>query len=127
MSNPKRQHFLPKSALKTFAEKNEDKYFVEVGSVLTGEVKYPVSITDICVSKNLYTLPDVEDASKYVVEKMYAEQIDAVYPEVYQWLTDPNIDHITDEQRHKILNVVISLYFRNHRFLNDKNEEIDRD
>jgi hypothetical protein len=56
---------------------------------------------------------------------MYAEEVDSVYPEVYQMLVDPTIDFITDEQRHKILNVVISLYFRNDRFLKAKNEEVD--
>lgn len=125
MSKPRRQHFLPKAALKPFAEAVDDKFFVEVGNVNTGEVKYPISIVDICVSKNLYTLPEAEGDEKYSVEKFYAENIDSEYPQVYKLLTDPEIDHITEELRHKILNVILSLYFRNARFLQAKNKEID--
>lgn len=125
MSKPRRQHFLPKAALKPFADAVGDKFFVEVGNVKTGKVKYPISIVDICVSKNLYTLPETEGDKKYSVEKFYAENIDSEYPQVHKLLTDPDIDHITEEQRHKILNVILSLYFRNARFLQAKNEEID--
>lgn len=125
MSKPKRQHFLPKSALKPFADADGEKYFVEIGNVNTGEIKYPISILDICVSKNLYTLPETEGDEKYSVEKFYAENIDSEYPEVYQLLIDPAIDYISEEQRHKILNVILSLYFRNARFLQDKNKEVD--
>lgn len=125
MSKPRRQHFLPKAALKPFADQEGDKFFVEIGNVNTGEIKCAISIVDICISKNLYTLPDANDSQKYMVEKMYAEEVDSVYPEVYNLLTDPNIDYITNEQRHKILNVVTSMYFRNDRFLRAKNDEID--
>jgi hypothetical protein len=125
MSKPRRQHFLPKTVLKPFSDQDNDKFFVEIGNVNTGDVKYPISIADICVSKNLYTLPYADDSQKYMVEKMYAEEVDSVYPEVLSLLTDPNVDYITDEQRHKILNVIISLYFRNDRFLRAQNDEID--
>jgi hypothetical protein len=125
MSKPRRQHFHPKSFLKPFADQQDDKYFVEIGNVNTGEIKYPISIADICISKNLYTLPDVDENKKYAVEKFYAEQIDSVYPEVYQLLTDPKVERITEEQRLKILNTTLSLYFRNARFLNAKNQEVD--
>ncbi|MES2430785.1 MAG: DUF4238 domain-containing protein [Bacteroidota bacterium] len=128
MSKPRRQHFLPKSALRPFADVKDaknDKYFVEVGNVKTKEVKYPISITNICVSKNLYTLPEAEGDAKYLVEKFYAENIDSEYPHVYKLLTDPKIEDITDEQRHKVLNVILSLYFRNARFLQEKNIEVD--
>lgn len=125
MSKPRRQHFLPRAALKPFANQEGDKFFVEIGNVKSGEIKYPISIADICVSKNLYTLPAADDTQKYIVEKMYAEEVDSVYPEVYNLLTDPKINYITDEQRHKILNVIMSLYFRNDRFLKAANDEID--
>ena len=125
MSKPRRQHFHPKSFLKPFADQQENKYFVEVGNVNTGEIKYPISIADICISKNLYTLPEADENKKYAVEKFYATQVDSVYPDVYQLLIDPNVERITEEQRLKILNTTLSLYFRNARFLDAKNQEVD--
>lgn len=125
MSKPRRQHFHPKSFLKPFADQQDDKYFVEVGNVNTGEIKYPISIADICISKNLYTIPNVDENKKYDVEKFYATHVDSIYPEVYQLLIDPKAEKITEEQRLKILNTTLSLYFRNARFLDAKNQEID--
>ena len=125
MSKPKRQHFIPRSYLKSFSDKENEKYFVEVGNVRSGEVKYPVSIADICVSKNLYTLPGDNDEEKYIPEKFYAEHVDGVYPQVYKALIDPSITTISTDFRIKVLNTALSLYFRNARFLNDKNREVD--
>ncbi|MDH7464681.1 DUF4238 domain-containing protein [Chitinophagaceae bacterium 26-R-25] len=127
MSKPKRQHYHPRSFLRPFADETPDgKHLVEVGSVTTREIKFPVGVADICVTKNLYTLPHVTGDDKYLVEKFYAEQIDGVYPDVYRMLVDPHVIRITEEQRQQILNTTLSLYFRNARFLNDRNQEVDQ-
>lgn len=127
MSKPRRQHYIPKSYLRNFAEIEDDdeKAFVEVMNVNTGEVKYPFSLSNVCVSKNLYTLPNVSEEDKFYLEYFYAQNIDAIYPEVYKILTNSKIIEITEEQRSKILNVCLSLYFRNARFLEEKNQELD--
>lgn len=125
MSKPKRQHFIPKSYLRNFADIDGDKAFVEVMNVNSGELKYPFSLSNVCVSKNIYTLPRADEKDKYFIEHFYAENIDGVYPEVYQLLTDTSIVEITDGQREKILNTCLSLYFRNARFLDEKNNELD--
>jgi hypothetical protein len=125
MSTPKRQHFIPKSYLRNFADINGEKEFVEVLNVNTGKLIYPFSLSNVCVSKNLYTLPHVDNENKYLVEHYYAEHVDGVYPDVYRLLTDTDVLHITEEQRIRILNVCLSLYFRNAKFLDEKNEELN--
>lgn len=119
MSKPKHQHFIPKSYLKNFSVRQDDKYFVE--AKLKDEEKPKdklLSIRDICVDKNLYTLPHVDGEEKYSLEKYYAENIDSVYPEVYELLTNPNITFITAKQRYQIVMTTMSLFFRTPKFLN---------
>lgn len=125
MSNPKRQHFIPKSYLRQFSDVEGEKAFVEAFNVNTKELKHPFSIQDLCVSKNIYTLPNVYEKDKYFLENFYASNVDGIYPEVYKLLTDPKVIKITEDQRQKILYTTLSLYFRTSRFLNERNEELD--
>ena len=126
MGGPKRQHFIPRSYLRNFAKVEGDKHFVEVMFKDSGKIRYPMNTKEICVSKNLYTLPHTDSDDKYALEKYYAEHVDSVYPEVYRLLTDTSITRITEEQRTKILSTCLSLYFRTPRFLDADNEELDR-
>jgi hypothetical protein len=125
MSKPRRQHFIPKSYLKHFAVPENNKSMVEVLNVHTRKITFPFSTSNLCVSKNLYTLPRAAENEKYKLEFFYAEHIDSVYPEVYAWLTDPAIVQITEEQRWKILSCCLSLYFRNDRFHSEKIAELE--
>ncbi|MBO9673348.1 MAG: DUF4238 domain-containing protein [Sphingobacteriaceae bacterium] len=119
MNKPKHQHFIPKSYLKNFAEEIGGVKVVEAKLKSDEQVKpKPISIKDICVNKNLYTLAHREGEDKYALENYYAEKIDQVYPEIYGWLTDPKLVKITPEQRIKILLTTMSLFFRTPKFLN---------
>lgn len=118
MAGPKHQHFIPKSYLKNFSNIEGDKAFVETMNVQTNEIKSKISINDICVSKNIYTLPDVKGEGKYALERYYGENVDGVYPDVYKLLTDDTIIEISSDDRHKILSTALSLYFRTDKFLN---------
>jgi hypothetical protein len=124
MAGPKHQHFIPKSYLRNFADIKDDKAFVETMNIHSGEIKYPISLNDICVSKNIYTLPHLLGNDKYAIEKYYAENIDGIYPEVYKLLTDESIIEITEEYRRKILSTALSLYFRTSKFINRNNDEL---
>ena len=119
MSKPKHQHFIPKSYLKNFAVSQDDKFFVEAKLKDDDKPKDKLlSIRNICVNKNLYTLPHTGGDDKYALEKYYAENIDGVYPEVYEMLTDPKKTFITTKQRAKIVMTTMSLFFRTPKFLN---------
>ncbi|MGJ1213395.1 MULTISPECIES: DUF4238 domain-containing protein [Sphingobacterium] len=125
MGSPKHQHFIPKSFLKQFALKNErDKYLID--TLMRGDAKITtLTTTQVCVQKNIYTFPEGVEGDRFALEKRYAVEVDAVYPEVYALLSDPTIHKLTLEQKSKILNTVLSLYFRTPFFLNEKNERLD--
>lgn len=125
MSDPIRQHYIPKSYLNNFGEKRkEGQYWVD--SLLRGEKNeiFQTTTTNVCVQKNIYTLPG-EEGDRFAIERFYAREVDAVYPEVYRMLVNPNITVIGEEDKRKILNTTLSLYFRTPQFLNYRIENAD--
>lgn len=126
MSGPKRQHYIPISYLRNFSTVKDDKEFVEVYRVDDKKIIFPFSVRNVCVSKNLYTFPNVEGDEKYALEYFYGQNVDGVYPEVYKLLTNEDIVHISEEDREKILSVSLSLYFRTAKFLDEKNNDLDK-
>jgi len=126
MSKPKRHHYIPKCYLKNFALNQEDKFFVEAKLISEETVKTDlISTVDICVGKNLYTIPNIEGDDKYAIEKYYASEIDAVFPDVYQLLIDEEILELTDEQRRNVILTTLSLFFRTPKFLNQNAKYLD--
>lgn len=125
MGSPKHQHFIPKSFLRQFSLKNEkDKYLVD--TLMKGDPNIKtLTTTQICVQKNIYTFPEGIEGDRFALEKRYAVEVDAVYPEVYALLSDDNVQAIPLEEKSKILNTILSLYFRTPFFLNKQNEELD--
>lgn len=120
MNSPIRQHFIPRSYLNNFAKHEKpDKYFV-FARRKEGVIK--ISTKDICVEKNLYTLPTNEQTKKFAIEKFYADNVDSVFPEVYRILTNDSLVSIDFETRLKIINTALSLYFRTPKFLNKQNK-----
>lgn len=127
MSTPRHQHYIPKSYLKNFAVEQDGKYFVEAKLKTDEQPKEKlIGIRNICVDKNIYTLPEDAGSDKYALEKYYASEIDGVYPEIYQLLTDVKVTQITDEQRRNIILTTMSLFFRTPKFLNLNKQRIDR-
>lgn len=122
MSKPIRQHFIPQSYLRNFALNEGDKYFVEIKQKGFDDIKEKISVKDICVEKNIYTIQGIETDKKYDLEKFYASNVDSVYPEVYKLLTDPETVTINEEQKKKILLTITSLFFRTPKFLNLNNK-----
>jgi Protein of unknown function (DUF4238) len=127
MSQPKHQHFIPRTYLRNFAIEKDGKFFVQAKAKNDEKPKERLlSIKDICVEKNLYTIPHAEEFDKYAIEKYYAENVDAIYPEVYELLTNPKVTTISDEQREKIISTTLSLYFRTPKFLNIGRRRTDK-
>ncbi len=127
MSNPRHQHFIPKSYLKNFALSENNKFFVEAKLKNDLEPKSKlISIRDICVDKNIYTIPINDIKDKYAIEKYYANEIDCVYPEIYKLLIDEKVENITEDQRRKIILTTMSLFFRTPKFLKLNEARIDK-
>lgn len=120
MSKPIRQHFIPRSYLNNFAKKEDEKYFIYCKERKSDQIK-PLSTKDICVNKNLYTIPNTDD-NKFAIENFYADNIDGVFPEVYDIIKDKSILKIDVETRQKIIKTSLSLFFRTPKFLNFQNQ-----
>lgn len=126
MGNPEHQHFIPKSYLRNFALKTDKKYFVE--AKLRSEDsprKTLISINDICVDKNLYTIPILEEGDKYSLEKFYAQKVDSLFPWIYKRLVDPSVIFINRFERSQIIMATMSLFFRTPKFLNFNERRLD--
>ena len=128
MSNPIKQHYIPRSYLKNFGVAGKKgKYFVDVYRYEHDHLLEQIDTKDICFQKNLYTIPADSDDKKYVLEKYYAEQLDSEYPKVYKLLIDEAVQYVNAKQKLQILYVCLSLYFRTPRVLDmsiSMNEEI---
>jgi hypothetical protein len=125
MGSPKHQHFIPRSYLKYFGEKRDDLFWVDTFMRGKGNTVQTLSTKSVCVQKNLYTFPVDTEGDRFALEKFYAVEVDAIYPEVYDMLINPNISVIGEDDKRKILNTILSLLFRTPRFLNYKTEKID--
>lgn len=128
MSNPIKQHYIPRSYLKNFGvQGKKGKYFVDVYRLEHDHLLEQIDTKDICFQKNLYTLPVESEDDKYALEKYYAEHVDAEFPKVYNLLIDENLHYVDAQQKLQILYVCLSLYFRTPRVLAmsiSMNEEI---
>lgn len=126
MSGPTRQHFIPRSYLNNFALEKDGKYWVE-GKLKNEIIPKPnlISTKDICVNKNLYTIPHIQDEDKYKIESYYANEVDGVYPDVYKILTSPSKSRLSNEEKRKILMTTMSLFFRTPKFLNTNSKRIN--
>lgn len=120
MSKPKRQHFIPKNYLNNFAEQ-QDRAYVIYAQQKDSKTINSFSTKDICVNKNLYTIPEPTE-NQFAIENFYADKIDAVFPEVYRILKDKSISTIDSENREKIIRTSLSLYFRTPKFINFQNQ-----
>lgn len=85
-----------------------------------------MSIRDICVQSNLYTIPNEDIDKKFILENYYANNVDSAFPDIYNILIDDKIVHISPNQKNKILFTVLSLYFRTPKFLNSISSNDDK-
>ncbi|TSJ41489.1 DUF4238 domain-containing protein [Fluviicola chungangensis] len=125
MSKPVRQHFIPRSYLNNFSESMEGKYFIH-GKRHDSQQIVRLSTKDICIERNLYTIPTNDGEKNFDVEHFYADKVDSVFPTVYTLIKDPNVRTIDFETRLKIITTALSLYFRTPKFLNIQNNFFER-
>ena len=116
-----RQHFVPRTYLKNFAEKIKKDFVVDVYDKI--ESRYFKSSTrGILAENNLYTLEDNNTffkGDKFIIEKIYSDGIEPLYPKAYQILVDDRISKVTDIERSEIFIGIFQLYMRNPRFITE--------
>jgi hypothetical protein len=118
MSEPVRQHYIPKSYLKYFATEEKDNFIVDIYDERNEKLLPRQDISSICLKRNLYTLDSEDPNKKYFLELFYAEHVDQHFSEIHDLLTDPEVTTISIEQKQKIISCLLSLYFRTTKFLN---------
>ena len=115
----KHQHFIPQTYLRKFAHSNlEDTYLVDAYNKLDCQTKSNISIRDICVDTDLYTLDHLPGEQKYRIEDFFNENIESNYPKIYDLLVKKKEKFISGEERTLILYTTLSMYFRTPKILN---------
>jgi hypothetical protein len=120
MNEPKHQHFIPRSYLNNFAKRDNDTFII-YGKKRGNDKILPLSTKDICVNKNLYTLPIQDSNKKFQIEHFYANSIDNKFPKLYKTLKDKKIITLDLESKIMIISTALSLYFRTPKFLDIQN------
>ena len=116
----KHQHFIPRTYLKKFAHKIDgDSHFVCAYNLNNTETKEEMSIRDICVEKDLYTIKHLSGEDKYRIENFFSTVIENRYPEIYKTIVEEKKEFIEPEERAFILYTTLSLYFRTPKRLNE--------
>jgi hypothetical protein len=116
----KRQHYVPRTYLKHFSEERSDNYFIK--AIPTADLKAEkineFNILNVCLQKDLYTLPSDTAEGRMLIEQFYNENIETHYDRIYQLLIDPNKRTLTDEERRLIISTVVTMYYRTSKWLN---------
>jgi hypothetical protein len=120
VTEPKNHHYIPQSYLRRFAYQKGDNYYVYVR--YKGEKFYSVNVRNICSENYFYTNPDAEDKSE--IESFYANNIDNIFPIIYELAKNNKIEKVDDETIERVVTAALSLYFRTPKFLNEYNAHI---
>lgn len=82
MNDPVHQHYIPQSYLRNFAEQDRKLAFVD--TIMRGHdqkiKRLPTKA--ICAEKNIYTFNANDPGDPYALEKFYAKEVDALFPEI---------------------------------------------
>lgn len=126
MSEPIKQHYIPRSYLRNFAESGKkNNWYVDIYLKKEKKIQSNVNTKTICYQENLYTLENNDVKNKYKLELYYANNVDKEFQNVYNLLIDKRINVLTKEEKMKILYVCLSFYFRTPIYLNNINSSVD--
>lgn len=124
MSEVKRQHHVPRTYLKHFAEQEkEDTY--RIHAVEPGKTPFPTNITNVCVKKDMYTPKGETVEERMLIEKFYSDTLESQYNRAYNILIDPERKRITAEERSLIISTVFTMFYRTFRWINLQNTFFD--
>ncbi len=114
------QHYVPRIYLKHFAEKDRNEFFVDVYDK-SQDRHFRANTKKVLAEKDLYTLEHDNKIHDdiFIVEKIYSDGLEPLYPKAYDILTDDRVLYISDIERSEILVGIFQLYMRNPRFLKD--------
>ena len=124
-----RQHFVPRTYLKRFAEKKGSGHY-NIKAIPINDLKVEAMIErntkSICYENNLYTQPGSTAEEKMLVENFYSEALEDKYEQVYAMLTDPSKKEVTNEERELVIATVATMYYRVPIWIKKHTELIER-
>jgi Protein of unknown function (DUF4238) len=110
-----RQHFIPRTYLKQFADKKDSGHYnvmalpvndLRVGAIIERNSK------SICYEKHIYTLPGATVEEKMLVETFYSEALESKYQDVYTLLTNPAKNELSAAERELVVSTVATMLYR---------------
>ena len=129
MSNQetKRQHFVPKTYLNKFAFERKPGEF-QIHSLRKPNLSksFPVSTSKICVENDMYTLEGQNENERQLIERIYGDEFESQYDDLFNLLTNDSIITISNELKERIIGKAISLLFRTKKIPNANNHLIER-
>ncbi|HBX67608.1 MAG TPA: hypothetical protein DEG32_16170 [Balneolaceae bacterium] len=121
-----RQHFVPRVYLKHFGIKRKKNYKINaLNKEDPSKIIFP-SVNQVCVVNDLYTLTGETEEERQAIENFYSYELEAKYDEVYNILTDPTKKEITDDENDLIIKTVITLLYRNYKWISVFNSFLER-
>jgi len=121
----KRQHYVPRTYLQKFAIKRKKNYNISaVDKNNLEKIIFP-NITNICLETDIYTLIGQTKEQRQALETFYSDNVENVYNEVYQTLTDESIREIDEEMHYKIVMTIITMMFRTSKWIHLNNAFFD--
>jgi hypothetical protein len=125
----KRQHYVPRTYLKNFSSKQtRDEHFIKALPIEEPrpEKIFEMNVKNVCLERNLYTLPGETAQEKMLLEKFYSDEIEQHYNKIYALLTDPAKTTISSEERELIISTVITTFYRTTKWINQHNDLMKR-
>lgn len=124
----KRQHYVPRTYLKHFAEADGKEFLINaLPSKATEKEKiFKANISKLALENDLYTLQGETIEQKMAVEKFYSNELEVHYDNIYNILTDPKKIKITLEERNLIISTVVTMYYRTTKWVNASRDLMSR-
>lgn len=125
----KKQHFVPRTYLKHFANERSGEYYIcalPKNAIKATDI-YETNIKKICAKKDVYTLPGETIEEKMLIENFYSNNLENDYDNIYRILLDSEKRTITIKEKSLIVSTVITMLFRTTKLVNAYNEFEERD
>lgn len=121
----KRQHYVPRTYLKHFSEKNnQGKYQINVKHSKEDKPTYRTNIENVCHQNSLYTIdfPGATQKQRHSLDIFYERTFESDYDSILDLLLNNDITDISQEQKDLIIGTIISMYLRVAKWLNVSKE-----
>lgn len=118
-----RQHYVPRTYLKHFSIKKNEEYFIK--ALPTADCKeeniFEPNIANICLEKDLYTLPGKTAKQRMFIENFYSDNYENHYDHIYSILTDPERQNLSIQERQLVISTVVTMLYRTKKWVTQHN------